>query len=334
MRRPLRVIAGIVALALTASACGGGEDRLTVYSGRTENLIGPLLEQFTDETGVEVDVRYGQSADLALLISEEGDRTPADVFISQSPGAVGLLAEEGRLATLESTVLDLVEPEDQATDGTWVGLSGRVRVLVYNTELVDPDGLPESVLDLTADEYEGDVAVAPENGSFQDFVTAMRSELGDDDTTAWLEAMAANGAPGYANNTAIVEAVQRGEVSMGLVNHYYNLRALAEDAASPTDNHAFGPRDIGSLRIVTAASVIQGSDRADEAEQLLAFLLSESAQEFFSAETLEYPLAAGVGPAEGVPPIAGLPVGSINVAELAGGLARTLELISESGIGS
>ena len=233
-----RLLAALLALALLATACGdddetaadgGTSDSITVYSGRSEDLIQPLLDAFTAETGVEVEARYGDSAELALLIQTEGDSSPADVFISQSPGALGLLAGEGRLATLGDDVTAMVGDGFSASDDTWVGITGRIRVVVYNTDLVDAADLPDSVLDLTDPAYAGRVAVAPGNGSFQDFVTAMRNELGDDDTLAWLEGMAANGAPNYPKNSAIVEAVGRGEVEMGLVNHYYNLRALEAD---------------------------------------------------------------------------------------------------------
>lgn len=321
--------------AVTAAAsCSKDGERLTVYSGRTENLIGPLLEQFSEETGLGVDVRYADSAELALLISEEGDSTPADVFISQSPGAIGFLADEGLLAELGVEILELVEPELRGADGTWVGLSGRQRVLVYNTELVEPADLPSSVLDLTDPTYSGQVAVAPSNGSFQDFVTSMRAEIGDDETGAWLDAMADNDSPGYANNTAIVEAAARGEVPMGLVNHYYNFRTLEENPQSPTANHQFASDDVGSLIIVSAAAVLEASDQPDDADALVQFLLSEESQTFFSEETFEYPLAAGVSPALDLPPLEGVSAGSVDFDDLAGGLEVTVVMIQESGLGS
>ncbi|MGH9215584.1 MAG: extracellular solute-binding protein, partial [Acidimicrobiales bacterium] len=170
----MTLTAGVPALA----ACGsGGDERLVVYSGRTSNLIDPLLNDFADDSGISVTVRYGESADLALLIDEEGDRTLADVFISQSPGAVGFLDAAGRLAPLADELIAAVPEGDAAADAGWVGLSGRVRTLVYNPDLVDDADLPDSVLDLTAPEYAGRVALAPTNGSFQDFVTVLRDQL-------------------------------------------------------------------------------------------------------------------------------------------------------------
>jgi iron(III) transport system substrate-binding protein len=330
------IVGVLAALALMGPALGactsGGEDRLVVYSGRTENLVGPLLEDFSEETGVHIDVRYGDSANLALLIDEEGDRTPADVFISQSPGAVGYLDTAGRLSELPDDVVDLVPEGDAAADQTWVGLSGRVRTLVYNTDLVDPQTLPDSVLDLTGDAYAGQVALAPTNGSFQDFVTVMRHELGDDEAQVWLDDMAAGDPPTFDNNTAIVEAVGRGEVPMGLVNHYYALRATAEDPDLPVENHFFPEGDLGSTLLVTAASIVEGSDKGDDAQVLVEFLLSEEAQSFFSDETFEYPLARDAAPNEDLPPFQEVSATRVNLDELGGGLAATTEMIDESGL--
>ena len=319
-------------LGIGAPACSTGGERLTVYSGRTEDLVGPLLEDFSEQTGIAIDVRYGDSADLALLIDEEGDRTAADVFISQNPGAVGFLDEADRLAELGEDELSLVEEGYRGENGDWVGLSGRVRVLVYNTDLVDEAELPDSVLELTEERFRDRVAVAPNNGSFQDFVTAMRVELGEDVAQEWLQGMADNGAEAYANNVAIVEAVTRGEIPMGLVNHYYLERALAEDPDLPAENHFFAEGDLGSLLIVTAASVMEGTDRPDEAAQLVDFLLSEEAQRFFADETFEYPLAQGVEPSEALPALSSIPNTTIDLDQLGGGLARTAELIQDSGL--
>ena len=327
----LALVAAVAATALVA--CGGGSsDEVVIYSGRTQELIGPLLDRFAEETGVDVRVRYGDSADLALLIEQEGDRSPADVFLSQSPGPIGYLASEGRLSPLPDEVLGRVEPDNESARGLWVGLSGRVRVLVYNTEEVRVDELPDSVWDLTDPAYEGRFAVAPTNGSFQDFVTAMRIAAGDDRTLEWLTGIRENSARTYANNTAIVEAVARGEIEMGLVNHYYNHRQLDEDPDSPTANHAFPEGDIGSLLIVSGIGVLEGAAHPDHASRLVSFLLSAEAQRYFADETFEYPLAAGVEPAEGVSPAASLGAHRIELDRLGERLERTKALIEQSGL--
>lgn len=334
LRRPLVLLVALACLAGVLAGCSsGGGETLTVYSGRTKELIGPILEDFAEETGVDVNVKYGDSAELALLIAEEGDRSPADVFIAQNPAAMGYLESEGLLAELSTEVIELV-PEGMASDDDrWVGISGRRRVIVYNTELVDEAELPDSVLDLTAPEYAGQVAIAPTNGSFQDFVSAMRIALGDDATREWLEGMAANDAPEYGNNNAIVEAVSRGEVPMGLVNHYYNERFLAEDPDLPTENHFLPADDVGSLLIMTAAAVLESSDDKELAERLVSWLLAEEAQQYFTDETFEYPLAAGVEPNPALEPFTADEVFTIDYVDLGADFESTLDLIRESGLG-
>ncbi len=321
----------VLALALAASACSSSdEETVTIYSGRSEDLVGPVLEMFTESTGIAVEVEYGDSADLALTIQEEGDKSPADVFLSQSPGALGYVDELGLLATLDSDVLSLVPTSVQDDDGRWVGVTGRQRVLVYNSNLVSADELPTSIFDLIAPEWNGRIGLAPANGSFQDFVTAMRATEGDDITQGWLEAMAANGTQSFSNNSGIVEAVGRGEVDAGLVNHYYNFRALDENPDHPGVNHQFDADDPGSILIVTGAAVLASSEN-DNANALVSFLLSDEAQAFFAAETFEYPLANGMEPAGSVPPAEFADVGGIDFDELGGGLEATRSMITESG---
>ncbi|MDX2342363.1 MAG: extracellular solute-binding protein [Acidimicrobiia bacterium] len=321
----------MVAAMMLVSACGGSDtESLVVYSGRTENLVAPLFEEFTASTGVSVEVRYGQSADLALLIQQEGDRSPADLFLSQSPGAIGLLAGDSLLAQISDTTLGLVDDDYRNSDGRWVGLSGRVRVLVYNSALVAESSLPTSVFDLVGAEYEGRLAVAPSNGSFQDFVTGMREIHGDEVTLDWLNGLEQNRTATYANNSSIVQAVGRGEVEMGLVNHYYNLRALAEDPGLESRNHYFD--DVGSLVIISAVGVMESSTKRTEAETLIRYLLEPSAQRFFSNETFEYPLASGSQPNSALAALEEIQVATHDFNGLSGGLARTTDLIAESGL--
>jgi iron(III) transport system substrate-binding protein len=332
-------LAGILCGAITLASAGpasAGDDGGTVviYSGRTENLVKPVLDRFSEETGIDVEVRYGNTSDLALLIEEEGDQAPADVFLSQSPGAVGYLDQRGLLGTLAEDVVDLVPEQFHAGDGSWVGVSGRQRVLAFNPQIVPEEELPSSVVDLTGEEWSGRIGIAPSNASFQDFVSAMRIELGDQATSEWLEGIAANDPVTFANNSAIVAAIGRGEIDVGLVNHYYVYQALAEDPDFPGRNHNFAADDIGSLVIVTAASVLAGADHPDEANELVQFLLSDEAQRYFTDETFEYPLATGVPPAEALPDVDLAAASDIDLDfdDLGADLETTRDMIRDAGL--
>lgn len=346
-----RTLALVVTLSLGLAACGGsgsdgaaariydGEcaestgETVTIYSGRTENLIKPVLDAFACESGIDVEVRWGSSTDLALLMKEEGDRSPAEVFLSRSPGPVGFLEAEGLLGTLSDEVLDLVPEQARSNHGTWVGFSGRKRVLVYNTDAVDAADLPDSVFDLTDEKFAGKVALPATNDSFLDWFTVFRDVHGTDVATEWLEDMVSNGARFYPNNRAIVEAAGRGEIEMGLVNHYYNYQ---EEAALGSGHHAanydLAEDDIGSLLIITAATILRTADDPAAAEALIAYLLSPAVQRYFTEETFEYPLTSDVEPASVLPPLEALQIGSVDFDSLGGGFAETEEIIQGSGI--
>jgi iron(III) transport system substrate-binding protein len=332
LRRVFLVAIALSAAAGLLSACSGERDALTIYSGREESLVEPILEQFADESGIEIDVRYGDSVDLALLIAEEGASTPADIFFSQSPGAVGFLESEDMLAPLDGSVLGKVDPSFESREGDWVGITARQRVLVYNREMISEPDLPDSVFDLTDERYAGEVGLAPTNASFQDFVTAMRLVEGDEAARGWLQAMADNGNPTYADNSSIVAAVGRGEIPMGLVNHYYNYRALEEDPDAPSRNHTFPASDIGSLMIASTVSVLGSSDHKEEAAEFVDFLLSHDAQEFFSEETFEYPLVRGAQASDVLPPFDSLEAVDFDIDRLGGDLRSTADMIADSGL--
>jgi iron(III) transport system substrate-binding protein len=338
-RRPtlLRLGAAVVALTLGAGALGacssgGDEDRLTIYSGRNQELIEPLLEQFAEDTGIGIDVRYGDSSDLALLIDEEGDQSPADVFLSQSPGSTGFLDSKGRLTPVDESVLDLVPERFRADDGRWVGVSGRVRVLVYNPDAVAESALPQSVFDVTDERYRGRVGVAPPNASFQDFVTAMRELEGEQRTKEWLDGLVANDVKTYPNNIAIVEAVDRGEIDMGLVNDYYLYELQAQDPDISAVNHYFPDGDLGSLILTTTVGVLDTANDKARAEQLIEYLLSRPAQEFYAEESFEYPLASGVPADPAKPPLDTIRSPRLDLSNLGDGLVETRQLIADAGL--
>jgi iron(III) transport system substrate-binding protein len=245
---------------------------------------------------------------------------------------MGFLAEEGHLSRLSTETLELADEKARSGRGLWVGVTGRIRVLVYNTRLVRPQELPRSVFDLTGPAYRDRVAMAPANASFQDFVTGMRLKTSDAQALDWLRGLKANGARTYANNLAIVEAVGRGEVPMGLVNHYYNHQAKAQDPGLPTENYVFPDGDLGAMNLISGASVLSSSRRPELAERLIRFLLDDESQRYFAQETYEYPLAAGVPPVAGLPPLDQLNTPVFDADALGGGLTRTKELLDASGI--
>ena len=332
----MRAIAALAVLlaAAAVAGCGGGDEAsgpITVYSGREEELVAPLFEQFTEETGIEVEVRYGDSAELAATIAEEGDNSPADVFFAQDPGSLG--AVDAQLEELPENVLERVDARFRDADGRWVGTSGRTRVLVYNTEAVSEAELPASVLDLTKPEWEGRVGIAPTNASFQAFVTGMRLSLGDDAAREWLEAMKENGAKTYEKNTPIVEAVASGEIDVGLVNHYYLALVKEEQPDAPIANHLFEAGDAGNLVSVAGAGVLSSSDQSDDAKAFVEFLLSDDAQQFYvdEAEEAEYPLVEGVEPSPGLVPLDEVDGPDVELTSFGPELEATVEMLRETG---
>jgi iron(III) transport system substrate-binding protein len=351
MRRWSKVLAVLLGVTLLTAACGDDDDdtgtepgddgtettegdgggSLVVYSGRNEELVGPLLDQFSEETGIEVEVRYGDTAEMAAQILEEGDSSPADVFFGQDAGALGALGAEGRLVPLDDAQLDAVPDGLKDDEGRWVGTSARARVVVYNTEALTEADLPDSILDFTDPAWDGRLGWAPTNGSFQAFVTALRVLEGEDGARAWLEGIQANGPTEFDGNTGIVEAVAAGEIDAGFVNHYYLYQYLAEDPDYPAANKLYGGGDPGGLVNVAGAGIVDSADNPDAASQLIEFLLSEQAQTYFAEETYEIPLIEGVDPVEGVPTIDELTLPDLDLNQL-DDLAGTLELLTELGI--
>jgi len=310
-----------------------GTGDFTLYSGRNETLVGPLIDEYAEETGITVETRYGGTGELAATILEEGEDTPASLFFSQDAGALGLLADEGRFAALPSELLERVEERFRDPEGRWVGVSGRARVLAYNTDTLAEDDLPTSVRELTDPSWAGRVGWAPENASFQAFITAFRLIDGEDAVRSWLEAMIANGTVNFGDsNISIVQAIGNGEIDAGLVNHYYVYAVGREEGEGfPVANHFFAAGDPGSLINVAGIGLIEGAEEADAALAFADYLLSDEAQEYFATQTFEYPLIEGVAAPEGLVPLNEISHPDIELGDLAD-LRGTLELLSEVGL--
>ncbi len=330
--RLLALVGLLSVFAAAAAACGSDDDALVVYSGRTNSLVQPLLEQFHEDTGIRVQVRYGSSAGIAALILEEGDNSPADVVFLQDPGALGALSAEGRLTQLPDSVLNRVDAQFRAANGQWVGTSGRARTIIYNRDAINPNtDLPDSILDFTDPEWSGRIGWAPQNGSFQAFVTAMRVILGEDATKEWLEGIIANDVRAYPNNITTVSAAARGEIEVGFVNHYYLERFLEEEGESyGARNHFIGNGDPGALILTAGAGIVNTGNSDDDAQRFIEYLLEAEAQQYFSDETKEYPLSAGASPSANLPAVSTLNPPDVDLSNLED-LRGTLDLLREVG---
>ncbi|MGE3620563.1 MAG: extracellular solute-binding protein [Acidimicrobiia bacterium] len=337
----------VVPLTLAAAACGdddepaaGGSDpgseaedlagqTITLYSGRDEELVQPLIDRFTEATGIEVEVRYGNSAEMGAQILEEGDATPADVFYSQEVGAVGVLAKAGLLGELPDEIVERAEERFRPAEGNaWVGVTARSRVIVYNPDLVDP---PEGVEELTDPAWAGKVAIVPGNAGFQAFVTGFRVSQGEDAARAWLEAMLDNDVvTNIESNGDVLDAVDAGQIPAGLINHYYWARHEDRDQLTAQLVFPDGDDPGGLVNATAVAATEQGAGKA-AALALVEYLLSDEGQTHFVTETWEYPVVAGIDDPEGIPPLDDLEGPDLDLTDL-DSLERTQALLTELGL--
>lgn len=356
MRRLGTLAATVLALALTASGCASGgttstgapapatsptaeasgasDQTVTLYSGRNEKLIQPVLDAFTEQTGITVEVRYGDTAQLAAQLLEEGARTRAHVFLAQDAGALGAIAKDDLFRALPEATLNLVPETYRDPEGAWVGVTGRSRVLAYKSDKVTEAELPASVFDLVEPEWKGRVGVAPTNASFQAFITAMRVQHGDERTAEFLRGLAANDPQIREKNGIILTDIEEGRVDVGLINHYY-LFEKAKERGVPADElttklHFFGHGDTGGLVNVSGVGLLAEQPDAD-GQALVDYLLSTDGQTYFAEETGEYPMASGVPAPAGLPALDSLDGPKINLSDL-DELDRTIEMIKEAGL--
>jgi iron(III) transport system substrate-binding protein len=341
MLTPYRMSIVLLAAILLLTACtpantpavsASDPGSLVIYSGRSESLVGPVIKQFSDATGIKVEARYGSTAEMAATLIEEGGNSPADVFFAQDPGGLGAVSEAGLLAELPAEVLVQVEPRFRSQQDRWVGVSGRARVVVYNTNTLTPADLPDDLRDFTDPQWSGRIGWAPTNGSFQAMVTAMRQVWGEAETQAWLTGIQANDPIAYENNTAIVAAVGAGEVEVGFVNHYYLYRFLQEEGEAFSARNYFIPDGgPGSLVMVAGVGRLENGKNEENAIKFMNFLLSPVAQQYFASQTFEYPLVEGIQVQRELTPLEELNPVEISLENLAD-LQGTLELLQQTGV--
>jgi iron(III) transport system substrate-binding protein len=322
------------------AACGDdahvpSDRKITVYSGRSESLVKSVFDAFQQQTGITVEVRYGDTAQMAAQLLEEGDKTRADVFLAQDAGALGAVAKRGLFAPLPAEVLQKVPAAYRSRNGEWVGVTGRSRVLAYNVDQVPADTLPTSVFELTGPQWKDKVGIAPTNGSFQAFVTALRVQHGDEKAAAFLRDLKANGVQIRENNVVIVADINAGKLATGLVNHYYVFELAKEQGTTPdkltAQLHFFPGGDTGGLVNVSGIGVLQAAAADPDVRTFVDYLLGSAAQTHFAQQTFEYPLVSGVPAPTGLPALDSLAAPPIDLNDL-DTLAVTVQMIKDAGL--
>lgn len=324
----------LAAVAVGLTACGGsGSEALTVYSGQHEQTMDQLTADFTKRTGIDIKVRHNAEALLANQLLREGSASPADVFITENPPALTVVERAGLYAPVRPATLAKTPSQFNSPTKNWVALSARSAVLVYNPDKVDRSQLPRRLEQLAEPRWRGKIGFAPAASDFQPLVTAMGKLRGAAAQRAWLEGMKRNGKL-YDGNVVIVRAVDRGEISAGLIDHYYYYRTRDEIGPSRIRArlHYFQPGDAGALVAVSGAAVLKSSKRADDAQRFLAYLVSKPAQEIIAtSQSYEYPLGSGVRTKRDIKPFSELKPPDIGVNELGDGRS-TLRALQQVGL--
>jgi iron(III) transport system substrate-binding protein len=333
----LRIASSLVlATALLLSGCSSSTEQesspteLTIYSGRSEEFIAPFFAEWEKKSGIALKIRYADSAELAAQIREEGSNSPADIFLAQDAGSLGAVSLAGLFTTLGDEVGTDIQPQYIAADRSWIGVTGRARVFAYNPQLLTD--LPQSITDLSNPIYKSKLGIAPTNASFQAFVTALINAKGEDFTQQWLESLVKNDVQIFAKNSAIVEAIDSGKISIGLVNHYYTWEvSQGLGRKINAENGFFTSGDLGNMVNVSGAGILKSSKKYAAAEYLINYLTSQVVQSKFVAETHEYSLIADEIAPAGLPSLSQIGTPSVDLESLAD-IQKTQELLIKVGL--
>ena len=330
-----RCMTGVVAAVAVAgglTACGEEADVLTVYSAQHESLVRAMLADFPDETGIELEFRDANDSELANQIVQEGEASPADVFLTENSPAIDVVDRAGLLEPLDEETLGQVGEQYRPASGNWTGFAARSTVLAYNPQLVPEAELPASILELAEPEWQGRVAIAAGGADFQAIVSAVLALEGEEATRAWLAGLEKN-AGVYQSNTAVMQAVDEGESEVGVMYHYYWYRDQAENGLLGDDAelHYFGNQDPGAFVSVSGAGVLASSDQKDDAQRLVAYLTGPEAQaKLAESDALEYAVGTGVESAGVLPPLAELDAPAVDPGSL--NAPEVTELMQEVGL--
>jgi iron(III) transport system substrate-binding protein len=324
-----------------ATAAGGGASTsgslagqsITLYNGQHEQTTAMLVGAFEKRTGAKVNVRSDDEVALGAQIAQEGSSSPADVFYTENTPVLEHMREQGLLAPIEPSTLAAIPARYDSTQGDWVGVSGRISVMVYNTSQISPASLPTSILAFAQPRWKGKLGISPSETDFQPLITAITKLDGATAAERWLIGVKANSRI-YPDNETVVAQVNNGESAVGLINHYYWYRLRDEVGKSGLHSALayYAPHDPGDLLNVSGAAVLKSSSHQAAAQAFVAFLVSREGQEVIAhSHSYEYPLRPGVSPAASLRPFAQLQPASITLSDLGDGSAP-LELEQKLGL--
>jgi iron(III) transport system substrate-binding protein len=324
-----------VASSLVLAGCGsaGGSRSLLLYNGQHPQVTSELMAAFEKQTGIQVSVRTNDGIVLADQLLQEGASTPADVYLTENSPELVTLEQHGLLAKLEPSTLAQVPARYESASGEWAGIALRISSLAYDPALVGPTGLPKSILELATPAWKGKVAIAPTDSDFPPLVGAIIATYGKQAAVSWLAGLKRN-AQLYQSDESVVAAVNRGDVALGVINHYYWYRLRLELGAGEMHSalYFFPNHDVGSIENISGAAVLATSRHREAAQAFVQFLLSPTAQEILAhGYDYEYPTRPGVKPNPALTPLAAISPATL-AAKALGNDQQAAQLIQESGL--
>jgi iron(III) transport system substrate-binding protein len=332
VKRVAALVVLALVTALAATGCSGDDGpSIVVYNAQHEQLLEEIAPEFTDTTGIKVELRNGDDAELSAQLVQEGDASPADVFLTENSPAMSAVEKAGLLAPPDAAATDPIPQQFRPESGLWTGFVARSTVLVYNTSMISEADLPASIMDLADPKYAGKISFSPTGADFQAIVAAVLDLEGEDATRAWLAGLKANGTI-YDGNNVVLESVNAGESAIGIIYHYYWYRDQAESGENSdnTQLYFFGDQDPGAFLSISGAGVLKSSDDPTDAQKFVEFLTSEEGQQDLAdSYALEYPLNPAVGLDPPVKPLSELQPPTVAIGDLDG--ATVVDLMTEAG---
>ena len=315
-RTPL--LTGLLLAAMSLPALAQDDTGLIVYNAQHEALTQEWVDGFTKETGVKVTIRNGSDTELGNQLLQEGNASPADIFLTENSPAQVLVSNAGLFEKLPQDILDEVPAGFRPSSGDWVGIAARSTVFAYNPTLLKEADLPKSIMDLSKPEWKGKWAAAPAGADYQAIIAAMLTLKGEQATADWLKAEKDN-ATAYRGNTAALQGVNRGEVAGAIIYHYYYFgdKAKTGENSANVQLHFFKGQDPGAFVSTSGGAVLRSSQHKEQALAFLKWIAGKGGQDVLKNGTsFEYAVGVGADSNPALPPLASLEAPTVDPASL------------------